>query len=324
MRLRQPAAHETTIVSEKAGTTVGFVILSHEADGKLARLIGALDREYGAPPIIIHHDFSQAPRDRGEFGGNVRFAHRWRKTGWAKWGVVEGTIGAIGELFADGGPDWFFLLSASDYPAMRGADVKSALASANCDAFIDLWPLDPDVAAKAKLVGRANPKLEHFGSPGTRALKTRFYRSVQLWLPIIRRTPRWRIGKWTWRPGWEARAPYSADYGCFYGDHWFTANRRASRALIARDPANVALIAHLHSRTQGDECFYATVLGNHAELALCRDNKRFAEWHGGGAHPINLTEAELPDVLASGAFFARKVTEARMATLLDNALSRQD
>ena len=43
--------------------TVGFVILSHERDERLARLVDALNREYDDPPIVIHHDFGQARID---------------------------------------------------------------------------------------------------------------------------------------------------------------------------------------------------------------------------------------------------------------------
>jgi hypothetical protein len=48
------------------------------------------------------------------------------------------------------------------------------------------------------------------------------------------------------------------------------------------------------------------VLASRHDLTLCLDNRRYAEWNGGGAHPQTLTEANLASMLESGAYFARK------------------
>ena len=44
-------------------SSIGFAILSHLDFGPLQRLIGALNRTYGKPPIAIYHDFSQTDGD---------------------------------------------------------------------------------------------------------------------------------------------------------------------------------------------------------------------------------------------------------------------
>ena len=302
---------------------IGFVILSHEGASKLARLVGALRREYPGCAIAVHHDFSQANLDRATIGGDVLWVEDWRRTGWAKWSVVAGALSAFELLFKQSGIDWFVLLSASDYPIALGAEVMKELEAAECDAFLDLRPLNPGAPAKARLIGEKSVHTGQFDNPLTNALKRRFYLSPQFWLPILRTRPKLRLGKLTWRPRVEGRNPFRGGaLHCFYGDHWFIANRKSVAAILDPNPANLRLRRHYRSRTQPDESYYQTVLANTPGLVICRDNRRFAEWNGGGAHPMALTRDQLPDMLASGAFFARKF-DAGAAVLddIDRALA---
>jgi hypothetical protein len=295
---------------------IGFVILSHEGPGKLARLVAALRREYPGCAIAVHHDFSKCRFDREAIGEDILWVEHWRRTGWAKWAVVEGALEAFELLFDRTKSDWFILLSASDYPIRKGADALAELERAKCDVFLDLRALTPDAAAKAAIVGSVNPQLGQFDNPVTNALKRRFYLSPQLWLPIIRTKPRLRLGKLTWRPAMEGRHPFRNGLGCFYGDHWFMANRKAVAALLDRNRTNLNLRRYYRDRTQPDESYYQTVFANTPGLVICRDNRRFAEWNGGGAHPMFLTRDQLPAMLGSGAFFARKFEEG--AAVLDD------
>jgi hypothetical protein len=164
-----------------------------------------------------------------------------------------------------------------------------------------------DARPAANLMGVPNPKLDHFATEKNLQIKRRFYLSTEYWLPVLRLRPRIRIGRYTYRPNWEGSHPFSANYSCYYGDHWFTGNRRAARALLQSDECQQKLKRHYRYRTQPDESFYATVLANTPGLTLWRDNKRFAEWNGGGAHPMVLSGSQVEEALASGAFFARKV-----------------
>jgi len=285
---------------------VGFVILSHEGAAKLARLVRALRREYPGCAIAVHHDFSQARFDREAVGTDIFWVEDWLRTGWAKWSAVEGSLRAFELLYSQTDAEWFIHLSASDYPIRKGAEVMAELEAAECDAFLDVRPLAPHFSPKAQFIGQGNPQLARFDNPLTNAIKRRFYLSPQLWLPILRTRPRLRLGKLTWRPAIEGRHPFLRGLGCFYGDHWFMANRKAVAAILERNPTNLRLRRHYRNRTQPDESYYQTVLANTPGLVICRDNRRFAEWDGGAAGPISLTRDQLPAMVESGAFFARK------------------
>jgi hypothetical protein len=100
--------------------------------------------------------------------------------------------------------------------------------------------------------------------------------------------------------------PYREKLGLFWGDHWFTANREAAMALGRPNEDHLEVQRHLRWRAFPEETYYQTVLCSIPGLAICRDNKRFARWNGGGAHPATLTEEDVPAILSSGAHFARK------------------
>lgn len=287
---------------------------------QLKRLIATLNREYGSPPIACHHDFGQAALNESEFAPNVRFVRPHLPTGWGRFSVVQAELAAIRLLFsAAPAPAWFIHLSAADYPIMKGSEVKNFLAEARCDAFIDARPLYPDTHPRATVRGSTNPQLDHFSSPENQHIKRRFYTSREIWIPLIRTNPRLRLGRYTIRPGWKVKGVYD-EFPAFYGDHWFSGNAKVAQLLMNPDDRHQRLQRHLWSRTQTDETYFQTLLMNEPDLTICLDNRRFAEWNGGGAHPMLLGEAQLEQMFASGAFFARKFAEG--APVLDRIDAR--
>ncbi|WP_152045252.1 beta-1,6-N-acetylglucosaminyltransferase [Aureimonas psammosilenae] len=284
---------------------VGFVIVSHANPEQALRLSRMINRMYDDPPIVCHHDFSQCALSTDLFPANVRFVQPSIATGWGKWSVVESFLAALKLLYEDGGPDWFFLLSASDYPVKPAAEVLRELEATDCDAFIDIHQLGSHTPA-ATIVGDWNPKLDFLENDFSRKEKRNFYLNFQMWLPILRRKPKLRVGRYTAYFPFQGKTPFHDRFHLFYGEHWFAANRRAARALLEPTDDHRRLQQHLRLRFGPDECYYQTILANTAGLKLCRDNKRFVEWSGLGAHPKPLVSSDLPGAFASGAFFARK------------------
>lgn len=286
----------------------GFVILSHQNPAQLKRLVRTLNALYGDPPIACHHDTSQAPLDPGEFPGNVSFVLPSFRTGWGKWAVVEGVLAALRLLYDKADPDWVTLLSAACYPAAPADRVRADLSASGVDALIDFREPGMDEEEAARRFGPANPTLAHFEAAGNRWMSPRRYVGAQLWLPTLRNEPRGlRLGRHTISlPFSSPFHPFGPDFTCYYGDHWFTGTRKAAAALLNPTPDELALQRHLRRRAVPEECYYATVLGNRPELSVSRDNRRFARWNGGGAHPQLLTADDLDAMFASGAHFARK------------------
>ncbi len=310
-------------IRNSARNAIGFVIVSHAHPEQVLRLVRTVSRLYGDPPIACHHDFSQCRLDRGLFPANVRFVEPFIPTGWGKISVVHSFLAALRLLYSDGGPDWFFLLSASDYPLKPAAEVRRALDATDCDAFIDVHQLHDEPAA-AKLVGEPNPKLDFLENAFSRREKRRFYLDAQVWLPIPRRKPKLRLGRHTVYLPFEGRTPFREGFRLFYGEHWFAANRRCADVFLNPTDDHERLQRHLRRRFGPDECYYQTVLANTSGLVLCRNNRRYVEWRGGGAHPTPLTTADLPEAFASDAFFARKFAPGSAATdAIDAALASE-
>jgi hypothetical protein len=60
-----------------------------------------------------------------------------------------------------------------------------------------------------------------------------------------------------------------------------------------------------------------TVLANEPAMRLWGDYRRFTKWHVGSPRPLVLGLADLEEMLASGADFARKFDETVDAAVLD-------
>ena len=307
-------------MSGKASQPLGFVILSHANPDQVLRLVRTLNQMYGEPPIVCHHDFSQSTLDTNTLPPNVRIVIPSFRTGWGKFSVVQSFLAALDLLYQESDPDWFCLLSGADYPAAKADVVLDQLRNATCDAFLDVHQLD-DRPAKARLVGAWNPELVHLETDAQYRTKDRFYNRAQFWVPVIRQRPRRRLGRLTFYLPFRGRTPYRAGYSLFWGDHWFTANRRAAKLLRSPTDTERKLQSYLKRRTFPEESYYQTVLCNAPDMTICRDNKRFVQWRGGGAHPMTLSTTEVPLALNSGAHFARKFAPNSPALdALDEAL----
>lgn len=108
--------------------------------------------------------------------------------------------------------------------------------------------------------------------------------------------------------------------------HWgsnFVMLSRGFCDYIFHDPLSARCQDYFTYIKIPDEFFFQTVLMNSPfQSTLVRDHKRLIIWDGGSPHPRTLTRADLPALLSSGAFFARKFDDAADAAVLD-AIDRQ-
>ena len=293
---------------------IGFVIVSHRSEFQLLQLVRALNQVYDRPPIACHHDVYQSQINQSQFTANVRFVQRPVKTGWGKFSIVQGALSALKTLYNYSDPEWFVLLSAADFP-IRSADVVLAeLQNSGVDAFLDfrsIHALDTANVCKASSIGQINPNLCHFDTTANRLMKKRHYTGAELWLPRVRRDKsKLRFGRQTLHlPFGLPWSPFGPSFECFYGDQWFTANKKVANILLNPNSDHLRMQRHLRYRSIPDECYYQSVMCNDSSLILHRDSKRFSEWNGGGAHPQELTVDQWPKMFDSGAHFARKFRE---------------
>lgn len=297
---------------------IGFVILSYNNPRQLLRLVHSLQGLYDNPPIVCHHDFGQCPLRRDDFPSNVRFVSPYVKTRWAQFSIVSAALKAIELLYQNSTPEWFTVLSGADYPIMRPKFVLEDLASSKMDALLDFREVTMPLNLPYK--EPENPALRHYVSPGNLELAWNRYVGLNAWLPTIRRGP--RIGRYTvYLPIEVWRRRFGSKFKCYYGDFWFTGDRKVAEILVNPTDEHIKLRRHLRFRVVPDECYFQTVLANIASLKISAATKRFAEWQGGGAHPKFLGVGDLSAIITSRAHFARKFSpDAPVLDAIDSML----
>jgi hypothetical protein len=287
---------------------IGFAVLSHNEPGQLLQLIRGLNAMFGDPPIVCHHDFGKCFLDEAAFPANVRFVHPHMATRWGHINVPLAALRAFSLLKSYALPDWFVLLSGSDYPVRPGNAIIADLSNGHYDAYVD----HREILYRAVPPGQTAQDYG-FGRPSWISLAYDRYCAVPLfWWPRLSKTlllsgafPLQRKYVFLRNPSilrWVQSDRPSRIYG---GDSWFQANQRAIDRLL-NDPSVPNFVRYFSKRRNVDEALFHTVLCNQPDLRICKDNKRYEDWSRDGKHPKWLEISDVPKILASGAHFARK------------------
>ena len=301
---------------------IGFAVLSHSEPDQVLRLIRGLNAMLGDPPIVCHHDFGKCSLDETLFPGNVRFVHPHFATRWGHINVPLAALRAFSLLREQAQPDWFVLLSGSDYPVRPADAMIGELSHSNFDVYLDhreiLYRVPPGQTARDC----------GFGRPGWISLAYNRYCAVPLfWWPRPSRKlllsglfPLQKKYVFLRHPSilrWLKRDPPTRIYG---GDFWFQANQRAIDRLL-NDPSLPGLVSYYNRRRNVDESLFHTALCNQPDLRICMDHKRYEDWSEDGKHPKWLEASDVPKILASGAHFARKFRpEGIVQDLIDQTI----
>lgn len=287
---------------------IGFAILSYNEPGQLLRLVKTLNAMFGAPPIVCHHNFSQCSLEEAPFPPNVRFVHPHIETGWGHIATPLAALKAFRVLREYDQPDWFVLLSGSDYPVKPASEIASELANTKYDAFLD----------NREVLYRAIPPEQSatdggFGRAGWVRVAYDRYCACYCWAPRP-------SGKLLSFSGWfpfqkrHIRHPsivrwlqFNRPARIYGGAFWFQANRKAIDRLLD-DPLMPQLVRYFRGRQIPEEALFHTSLCNQPDLRICKDHKRYEDWRGAGieAHPKWLEISDVPMMRASGAHYARK------------------
>ena len=292
----------------------GFVILSNKCGDQLLRLTNRLASSFDGATCACHHDFGQTPVDVTRFGSHVRFVQPYIATAWGDFSLVSATIAALRLLYQHDDPDYVTLLSGSDYPLKRQAEVLRDLDAANADAFCELHLVCPFVEG---------PQFGASGWPHKRRETLRRYHRITWPLPTIFGNKRFLRISTPWIT--KVVAPYSKSFRCWAGPQWMTLGRRAAHAVLEWHDRNPWLERYLRSRptSVADESYIHSILGNAPELRIEPRIFRYYEWQPGSSHPEELTLAHVPRLLQSTAHFARKFAEDSPALdVLDEWLDR--
>jgi hypothetical protein len=283
-------------------TKLGFAILSYDNPDQLLRLVTTLTRIFDGPPIACHHDFTRSTLNVDRFPKNVKFVRPHINTSWADISCVLAALEALGNLRSRG-PDWFVLLSGSDYPVRNSDEIVAELRETQFDVLMDHREINFDTA-------RTSTEVHGFCRSEWAQIAHDRYCTAHYWLPYPSRAL-FRSGLF---PFWKRRFPIRNEkisrlltgfrdrvYG---GDFWFQANHKAIDRLLTAQLDRFT--RYFRDREFPEEAFFQTVLCNEPDLKITPQHRRYADWTRGGPHPKWLEVADVDEIVATQAYFARK------------------
>jgi hypothetical protein len=285
---------------------IGFAILSYNEPEQLLRLVKTLNIMFGAPPIVCHHNFSQCSLDDAVFPPNVRFVHPHISTRWGHITTPLAALRAFDLLRKYDQPDWFVLLSGSDYPVRPTDKIVADLSNANYDAYLDNREIP------YRTVPSGQTASDGFGRPGWIPMAYDRYCACHFWWPSISKKllfskafPFQRKHFFIRNPDIARWFQFNRPSRIYGGVFWFQANHKAIDRLLD-DRSVRRLVRYYRGRLIPEESLFHTVLCSQPDLRICKDNKRYEDWASFGSHPKWLEVSDVPKILVSAAHFARK------------------
>jgi hypothetical protein len=291
--------------------TVAYVVVSYKNPGQVLRLVSAL-REGPAAEVVVRHDqrHTSLPRVEIEERGGHMLEDGIDVEG-GEFSYLRTLLGAL-ERSLELDPDWIVVLSGQDYPLRPLAEIEARLGAAEEDAFLTSpWELStarrPEPPAEEFFLRYA---YRHFRVPSWTPRAPRALRDV-----VYTREMPLGLGR---RIGLRRRRlPFGPALRCFVSSDWLTLSARAARVVTAASRER-ALMRHYRATPMPSESFFATVLLNHPELNVAREDRRMISFAGPGVpHPDVLTSSDLGRLLDSDMDFARKFDQERDAEVLD-------
>jgi len=282
---------------------IGFAVITYNDPERTLRLVRTLNATYGDPPIVCHHDFGQCPLDESLFPRNVRFVHPHLSTGWCHINAPLSALTAFSLLREHDQPDWYVLLSGSDYPVRKASEVIAELANDGYDAYMDHREI---------LYGRfeGTPRYTYGTAKWIRKAYDRYSAYPLVSMPFPTRLV--LKGNFSLpRKQFYVRNPHLISWiqpgrprRLYAGAFWIQLNRKAMNYLL--DPSVQELVEYFRPRPVPEEALFQTALCNHSDLRICNDHKRYEDWTRGGDSPGWIESADVPKIRASGMHFARK------------------
>jgi hypothetical protein len=275
---------------------IGFIITSYNKPHQLERLTGRLNVLFNHPPIVCHHNFDQCALDMERFAKNVSFVRPHIQTGWGSFTVIEAVVRALEQMYAaPENPDWFVILSGTDYPIKSAAQILHDLRAGDYDAHVRHVQIHADTLAT-----------------DWQKRAFRRYCSIRFRAPFMKRAFSLRIPLLT-----KLFLPFSKNFQCYAGDYWVTANRRVAQHLVKFHRSNPKVARHYSRVVIPEESYFLTILANAPEFKLNNNSWRYTDWSRRSPHPKTLGLADLPKLLASPDHFARKFDLDEDSAVLD-------
>jgi hypothetical protein len=280
-----------------------IIVLAHRSPTQLALLLSQL--QHPDIRVYVHLDRKSplAPfrRELVERGSPSFFMIGRRRSRWGGIELVDAAMEGLARGVSDG-CGYFFLISGQDFPIVPTPEIIEFARRSEDRSFLEFFPFPVE---KWRYGGRIRTEFYTYTLFGRRETfipggeKATFSWKGRLINELLRiRT--------FFKP--PRRFPsYLQAYG---GSQWWNLSREAAEFVLRFVDDHPDYRAyHAHSLLP-DEMFFQSILlgsGFAGDREVINDPLRFMIWEPGASHPKSLTVDDLPQILASGKLFARKI-----------------
>lgn len=310
---------------------VTYVVLTHHAWPQVRRLIEAILRSSPTSRVLIAHDERQEAFPSTFPDERVHILKHGCKADWGSWELVDATLTALDFARRSHDPDLVCLVSGQDYPIRK----------------LPEW--ERDAIAAPSWIGKVEPM---FYTPrwGTRLGEGRddMTRYLYRWFqtPVARMGvhARGRFGEF-WRRLRDAialrsepvlalrvvnrgrgvyyglrrrRVPFTEDRPCYFGSQWLALRRQELSWLLDEDLYPGSDLRRLYEKSIiPDESALVTPLCWRALPSSDMAPVTCVQWIPSLDRPKTYLIEDLPELIASGSPFCRKVDMIESAALMD-------
>lgn len=272
---------------------VVYLVLTHQFPALIHRLVRILLEESANAFVVVHHDATHCllpalPEQQVHVLGDPVRTARGDMT------FVTATLRGIEWIRAHLDYDWIVHISGQDYPLVHLGQVDAALATSPYDAYLRFQPLEQAAAMCAERYLRRWYSLKVPFRRRKRIIFSRPYNVV-----------------------------FTDRFRCYKGSQWWTLSRPAIDTMmdfLARTPRYWKQYERSFIPI---ESFLPTIVLN-TVLKVFPHHMRYLVWGAAeNRHPEVLTMRDLPAMLASGDWFARKFNPDVSAEVLDRLDDRR-
>jgi hypothetical protein len=291
---------------------LAYLIFAHKAPNQLARLMKRL-----SSPNNILYVFVDKKADIDSFKAatteipseNVRWIKNRTPIFWGNFSLIDAYLSGFAEILQQGPePDFILTISEQDYPIASNETINGWFAQHRNQSIIEYTPLKGDASHILHrlenyflLIKRHHSIIYPHPNPNTlrRKLFNAILRASGMF-PLPRRRP-------------------LPEY--YFGTNWMQLKPAAARYLIEFAHRNPEVVKFFRLSKMPDELFCQTVLLNAPQSARGEIyNKRltYMQWdRGENGYGVPISMDEIPAMLSSGRFFARKFDEAQGYDIYD-------
>ncbi|MGY2078735.1 beta-1,6-N-acetylglucosaminyltransferase [Modestobacter sp. SYSU DS0657] len=313
---------------------VAYFVSSYREEAQLRRLLHTLRAAQPDAPLLVFHNVFASDIDPAvvaEVGG-----HLFTSTEPIVWGDMSldrARLQVLRWAAEHVDFDWLVLLSEQDYPIAPLDALGRRLAGSGADVVLDAQPVDeiadpglrrecdlryryqrvalPAVPFDGMLRGSARDALALARRGAYRALELAQRQAHVYQFPPGMELP----SKLGLRTGGPRGVP--EDWRLWFGSAWYAISHGGTQRLLELVDEHPEVVRHFERTVIPSEAMVHSLLANAPDVRVERDSLHHIRWtDDGSGRPDVFTEADLPELLASGRFFARKFDLAQ-GTVLD-------